>query len=206
MRLAHFQWSSVCVCVCVCVFVCVAGAMKKTWIESPHFINRNTQENINRGEMLRRETSGQAVVSFITHSFISFIWSILRATALSMCGSEPWKTIHTPTPKPISTRLFLVHFIHIPRLRLVPMWGTTSRYPTQTAAFIITSCCLATDKGSEFCGGKKKEITEEELGNKLSRMEKMPSLPIHPKVTEHSGKVRTYSSRWETSLHCFKLH
>lgn len=107
--------------------------------------------------MLRRETSGQAVVSFITHSFISFIWSILRATALSMCGSEPWKTIHTPTPKPISTRLFLVHFIHIPRLRLVPMWGTTSRYPTQTAAFIITSCCLATDKGSEFCGGKERD-------------------------------------------------
>ena len=48
------------------------------------------------------------------------------------------------------------------------MWGTTSGYPTATTAFIIASCCLATDKGSEFWGKKIKGVGKKFNNNKKS--------------------------------------
>ncbi len=119
-----------------------------------------------------------------------------------MCGSEPWKNHSYTHTKTISTALFLDHFIHILQLHSVFMWGTTSRYPTPTAAFIITGCCLATDEGSEFWG----ENDKRRVGKQIKSNIKMLSLSIQPKVSEYPGMVCTPSEGLETShfLNIFK--
>lgn len=55
-------------------------------------------ENINTSEVAK--ISRQTFPSPLTRAVISFLWITVWAMALSGCGSEPWKTIHTPTPKP----------------------------------------------------------------------------------------------------------
>lgn len=98
-----------------------------------------------------------------------------------------------------STTLFIVGFIHILQLPLLFMWGTTSRSPTPTTAFIIADCCLATDKGTEFWGGWG---GIKGVGEQIKSNIKMLSLSIHPKVSQHSGQVCTHTHTLLLWKHC----
>lgn len=97
---------------------------------------------------------------------------------------------HTKT---ISVGLFLDHFIHILQLPLVFffMWGTTSRYPTPTTPFIITGCCLATDKGPKFWGGMIKEESQNKL-NQMKRCWKTLLISALTRVCQQWFKVFTH--------------